>query len=167
MAPWLDYILNIKSINFALLFLWKPWRPWELWQDHLWVVTSCWLCTLHCAAVHYCEFCKVYILDCRELSTFWVWTVRWNWSFTGGGIVGVVTPSQYLWISSEDPEHHLTQKCAHLWSSKWNGRFSRKLFNIHFFKTTSFQTKKERKKLPFKSLCWQELSAMVSYWHVS
>ena len=83
------------------------------------------------------------------------WTVRWNWSFTGGGIVGVVTPSQYLWISSEDPEHHLTQKCAHLWSSKWNGRFSRKLFNIHFLKLHLFKPKKKEKNYHSKvfTLC--------------
>ena len=140
-APWVDYILNIKSINFALFVLWEPGRPWGLWQDHLWVVTSTMVIVylaLRCCAL-------LWILQSVHLGLSWIEHLLQEFELCDETEVSLVVALSASWLLlntceylQRTPEHHFTQKCAHGWSSKWNGRFSRKLFNIHFLKLHLF-----------------------------
>ena len=152
MAPWLDYILNIKSINFALFVYWEPGRPWELWQDHLWVVTSTMLIVYSAL-----RFALLWILQSVHLGLSWIEHPLQDVKLCDETEVSLVALSA-SWLLLNTCEYlqrtpnTISHKSVHTGEAQSEMEGLAENCSTFIFKITSFLTKKEKKNLSFKSL---------------
>lgn len=168
MVPWLDYILNIKSINFALFVLWEPGRPWELWQDHLWVVTSTMLivysalrcCALlwilqsvHLLGLSWIEHLLQEVEQCDETEVSLVVALSASWL--------LLNTCEYL----QRTPNTISHKSVHTCEAQSEIEGLAESCSTCILKTTSFQTKKRKKMITIqKSL--QHASRGYQQWRV-